>query len=621
MVKMDKTDKMDKRVKVPLNLFTEQRIPIPNPEYLYLRQEYSKLISQVPRDNSDDTEFIGGMPVQMERNCLKQLLKQPSYHMTLKVDGERFLLFLASNGTIYLIDRSLTFYYFLDDTLKNRLLSLSMKPFLFDGELVLRGKDYEYLIFDTLFYDNTSFINQPYTIRYDVINFAIKNVFDDYLKQATKFITITAKQWFSINIIKSTNNIYKYVADQTNKSRKVSLKADGIILQPFDTPYVPFGPWNKYYNIQFKWKPSDELTIDFKIKAVSKNEWNLYTKSDQLYNINQPNGDPLPATCIPTESQQKSFFDGDIVEFIFKKTGNPNKNLFVPLRTRNEKEANSLSTIMSTMCVIHNPFDLDLVRDGLKYMETRNPPDLKKYLSLFSESDLVMCSVKEFFTKREQKDIKKVYTLFQQQPEETCELEFRIFKIGKKDKTIDKFTFYYIRDFFLKYFKLVETNTIDIIENKNKLIKYRSTYNNVLKEIMERNSLVNEYKERVTNYRFEPELKKKMYNNLGFKLELSNEVEIPNVVGLRSHYAGKMVNNQIRVKNRFSFDINGLWRVDLTKVVNGYTLESLKDKNETFEFECEFMGDQQTTFEVFIKSMDNLFRLIIENSNYCDTCV
>ena len=87
---------------------------------------------------------------------------------------------------------------------------------------------------------------------------------------------------------------------------------------------------------------------------------NLYTKSDQLYNINQPNGDPLPATCIPTESQQKSFFDGDIVEFIFKKTGNPNKNLFVPLRTRNEKEANSLSTIMSTMCVIRNPFTLDM---------------------------------------------------------------------------------------------------------------------------------------------------------------------------------------------------------------------------------------------------------------------
>ena len=134
---------------------------------------------------------------------------------------------------------------------------------------------------------------------------------------------------------------------------------------------------------------------------------------------------------------------------------------------------------------------------------------------------------------------------------------------------------------------------------------------------MEGNSIINEYKEKVSNYVFEPDnVSKKLYNNLGFKLDLANEVETGKVIGLRSQFAGKIVNNQIRVKNRHSFFINNYWRLDLTKVISGYDLASLQDKNETFECECEFVGETETPFEDFIKSMDSLFKLIIENSNY-----
>ena len=114
---------------------------------------------------------------------------------------------------------------------------------------------------------------------------------------------------------------------------------------------------------------------------------------------------------------------------------------------------------------------------------------------------------------------------------------------------------------------------------------------------------------------------KKLYNNLTFKLDLANEITTKKVIRLRSLFAGKMTNNLIRVKNRYSFNVNSLWRIDLTKVTSAYTIETLYEKNETFELECEYIGTKIIPFELFIKSMSDLYKLILLNSNYCDTCV
>jgi len=623
---------LEKKVLVPLNIpivTNKLKNLIPNPEYLYLKKEYLNLISKVPNENSKDEHFIGGMPIQLEKNCVKQLIKQSNYGMTLKVDGERFLMFLASNGVIYFIDRSVNFYYFMNDTFTDRLTPLELKPFLFDGELVTHTDSYEYLIFDVLFYENESFIDKIYNIRYDVCKYAQANIFDKYFKITTGEFISSVKIWYPIDLIASVTNIYDFVIKETNKSRKIKLKADGIILQPFDTPYVPYGPWNKYNNVQFKWKPSDQLTIDFKIKEMGPNEWQLLTKTDQPYNINQENSDPLPATCKPTDAQKLKYFDGDIVEFKYKETGNPNGILFVPMRSRNEKDANSLSTIMSTMCVIHSPFTLDILKPAIIFLSESlkkgeiNKLKLKGYLNIFSESDLILCTISNFFTKYEQKQLLKVYNRYvEESAKGPIEMEFRIFKVGKKGKTLDKFTFYYLQDYLIKHFKHSIINTVDVTENKSNIVnKYRSTYNNIQDAITGK-SIINEYKNKITKYVLEPKFKgKKLYNNLTFKLEIANEIISNKVIRLRSPFAGKMMNNLIRIKNRYSFKINNLWKIDLTKVTSAYTLETLKDKNETFECECEYIGGCEVPFDLFIKSMSDLYKLILSNSNYCDTCV
>ena len=622
------------KIQVPVNIEKEingRKVIVPNQEYLQVKNEYFQLIKDVPNENSGE-EFIGGMPIQLEKGCLKELIIKKTYLMTLKVDGERFLLFLTSQGYLYLIDRSMNFYFFIDNNGEGRLRVLNMKPFLFDGELIQHPGHYEYLIFDTLFYDAKEYISKPYSERYAVAKFALSKVLKRYFKRATNQIIVTLKTWYRLYTVMLSNDVYDYITKETNKDREkgTKLKADGLILQPFDTPYVPFGPWNKYNNVQLKWKPSDQLTIDFKIKVISTNEWNLLTKTDQPYMINQEDGDPIPATCIPSELQREKYYDGDVVEFKFKQTGNPNGNLFVPVRSRNEKDANSLGTIKSTMCVINDSFTLELLKPAIRFLNSNDKTKMdKSFLNIFSVSDLILCLIPQFFTKSEQKEMKKIYDTFIKASEEgTVELEFRLFKYGKTGKGLDKFTFYYLQDYLKRMYSFTIEETIDILANKANQVgaesisgKNRSTYKNLMKDIYEKRPISNDYKEKIKNYTHEPtNPKEKLYNNITFKMEVAKEVKTDKVVGLKSIYRGKSTNNLIRFKERYGFKISPLWRIDLTKVVSAYSLETLPEKNETFECECEFIGPVTTPFEVFIESFSDLYKRILSNTNYCDSC-
>ena len=64
-----------------------------------------------------------------------------------------------------------------------------------------------------------------------------------------------------------------------------------------------------------------------------------------------------------------------------------------------------------------------------------------------------------------------------------------------------------------------------------------------------------------------------------------------------------------------SFEV-GLWRIDITRVLSAYKISELKDKNETSELECEYIG-KHVSFDVFITSMSNLYKFILNNSSYC----
>ena len=56
----------------------------------------------------------------------------------------------------------------------------------------------------------------------------------------------------------------KYSADLFN------VTLDGLIFTPFNSEYVIGGPWKKFLNIQYKWKPIEEQSIDFSIYKEKK---------------------------------------------------------------------------------------------------------------------------------------------------------------------------------------------------------------------------------------------------------------------------------------------------------------------------------------------------------------
>jgi len=128
-----------------------------NPEYIRNLNDYLLLTKKY--QTKQFGEFIGGMPVTLENNCFKPLLRTDSdnnfvYNITLKLDGERYLLFLNYSGELYFIDRSLNFYFFIINGNRfPRIDPTIVKPFLLDGELTNTGGLYEFFLFDILFFN------------------------------------------------------------------------------------------------------------------------------------------------------------------------------------------------------------------------------------------------------------------------------------------------------------------------------------------------------------------------------------------------------------------------------------------------------------------------------------
>jgi hypothetical protein len=591
---------------------------IDNPAYFNVKLDYIKLINNY-REKMED-QFIGGMPVQLEGDCVRQLLRtdprtnELAYSITLKVDGERFLMYINDESQVYFLDRSTNIT---DPGIKYP----GLQNCILDGELVTHANgSYEYLIFDALFYNGISVMERNYAGRYLVSKEILRS-----MKPVPGF-SCSLKEWFPITKILETNDIYKLIKDLTNKTRssqkKPLLIADGLILQPNDGTYVPFREWNTYNNVQFKWKPPDQLTVDFKIKVVTDRKWILLTGTDEQYMIAQSQGDPLPAICEPTKDDLVRYSNGEVVEFELKKRANPQRNLFVTVRSRNEKKANSYRTIMSTLNAIGNNFRLDSLKESFKSITSPFTKDsFKKILVHFSYSDLILWSLyfkkSMFFTPKEIESIKEVYL---KMPDvANPEFECRIYNFTKNKKSglnINKTEFFYLHDFFWRSFPMEIENTVDLYLNTFSKIKNRSTYKN-LSDVYSGNAILSTAKQSIKSYSLIPsDPKNKLYNNLTIKIDLSTEEPSEKVIGINSQIESRKVTNNIRVKSRKSFRINELWRVDFTRIKTSYSISDVLEKNELYELECEYTGGN-IPFDDFIKSLNDLYMIILSNSGYC----
>ncbi len=638
-----------------------------NDEYQRLYGEYQTLISPIRQVEKTDEPFFGGMPVQLEQNCTNELYRTNNgmfpYHVTLKVDGERYLLFMDSKGVLYLIDREVNFYYFSNDT-RTLLGRKRVKPFLFDGELVtFAGGKYEYLIFDSMFYtfENDSnpyyYGNEFYQNRMTTANDFLNVIKDYVLREYSGLLTISIKKWWPIDIMISEKDIHRYVLSETNKNRNNKLVDDGLIFQPFDKPYVPFRAWNSYQNVQFKWKPEKQLSIDFKYDGNL-----LLTSTDQQFMVKPlTEKDAYPATLVFSDIDKKiaktasinktidlskySETNPVILECVIDPGNNKNWNMFLVYRVRTEKtKANSLQTMMSVMNAIMNPVSLKDIAENLQSIDTKDPTNfIKSKLAVMSVSKRAYIAMKapettyfEFDKEIEIDDIRKLYNEYVNMVNDgnPMELEMRIFKSGKKGMDIDKFIYYQLRDFFLKsYPSIIETN-YDLILNSRRVpdseefdsfmlanqIKkpkppaYRSTYHS-LNDVYTRRPIVNMAKTQVSVLTKQRE-DKKLKTPLLYRLALSEESPSNKIIGFKAT-DGSNLGNTIRKKERLTFFPNKFWKIDLTKVTTGNSIHQVETANEKYELELEYYSKEIQPFDEFIKGLSDLYVTILYNSSYC----
>ena len=194
-------------------------------------------------------------------------------------------------------------------------------------------------------------------------------------------------------------NFYKLLED--NKIKKIGeipkVSLDGLIFTPFDTQYVIGGPWKEFLNIQYKWKPVEEQSIDFAI-FIDKDEYflkiikgtNLETYKYGKYpaKISEKTKELLNEEPLKNEILNKKIII--IGEFTF----NTQTNEFQLLRIRKDKDTpNSLTTAINVMNAIKNPVNLEILKKFFVADKLTNS-NFKDLLQYMTKSQLLRCAVK-----------------------------------------------------------------------------------------------------------------------------------------------------------------------------------------------------------------------------------
>lgn len=224
---------------------------------------------------------------------------QENYMVTVKADGEHYLLYLNSAGALYLINNRLEVSPVVLselDTPDKREQLKDMGESIFDGELVEHDGKFRFLIFDCFFSRGTDVRNLPLFIKNKLPaskEFSINDqsrVF--YLKQFTTKINqiigsnvlnndliIESKDYFQVN--KVSRFFKKDNQDQATLKDELPYNIDGLVFVPVNEIY----PKIKYQNGRFskvssvgnpdvspilKWKPPEFLSVDFRVNFGSK---------------------------------------------------------------------------------------------------------------------------------------------------------------------------------------------------------------------------------------------------------------------------------------------------------------------------------------------------------------
>lgn len=260
-------------------------------------EEYSSL--------TKTKKWIGNNPITLAPG---KLVNDKEYYITDKLDGIRRLL-LFKDSKIYNVSSKLEF----------RQFKLTKGALLLDGTLL--DTEYykmKYYAFDVLFYNGKDVRDANLLERQEILKKILKKVNSKKLL-AKEYRRLECPEVLAD--IKSRSKLFK------------EGELDGLIVVPN----------SKYSDIVFKWKPSNLLSNDFKVKKTSDSLL-LLVQNGQIFNFK---GYP---DIGKVSYMGKDVKDEDVVEFVFE------NGKFKVLRVRPDKvKSNHISVILDNFKQMTRP--------------------------------------------------------------------------------------------------------------------------------------------------------------------------------------------------------------------------------------------------------------------------
>ena len=288
-------DNIRKCIKVILSGLQETNYPISISDQNNVIKGYMNLILN-EEWNYKKKIFIGPSPVTLQvENIIKPNENynvpniRKNYVVTEKADGKRALMYISSNGKIYLINSNMN-VMFTGSLTENKYVFNT----ILDGELILHNKFGKfinlYAAFDIYYINSTDIRSYPFIkvdsndksdkYRYPKLKSVVNQINGiSVLNNEISPIKITVKEFLPIKFEKdSIFEACKKILDNVDKEL-YEYNTDGLIFTPAllgvgsDEINVARKPGKKEWEYAFKWKPSEYNTIDFLV-VTKKNENN-----------------------------------------------------------------------------------------------------------------------------------------------------------------------------------------------------------------------------------------------------------------------------------------------------------------------------------------------------------
>lgn len=300
--------KLRQQIRTILSAIQGTNYPIGNMEIKTVLGEYMELIHGPNYDKNApirNRNFIGPSTVTLTQNCFLDPDNNPkniltNYCVTDKADGLRSLLFVSSNGRIYMIDMNMN-VVFTGAELSNKDFKKTYEKSILDGEFVKYQNDGTvinlFAAFD-IYYQHGECVSTLFFDRYgteehqeDRYRLDLLTTFVDGLNEAMdmpsiKTASMVRNCMFQLEykkFYKDANifNVCKKLLENMHEDMNFELayKTDGIIFTPMNAA-VGGEPGNKNagklthkqtWEYSFKWKDSKYNTVDFLVK-VKKND-------------------------------------------------------------------------------------------------------------------------------------------------------------------------------------------------------------------------------------------------------------------------------------------------------------------------------------------------------------